>query len=154
MRSLVAAAGAVALVMASVAAAAAVTAPEEVKVEDMTVAASLTGQPGDPAKGRSVFSSRSLGNCLACHANADLANELFQGDVGPDLSDVGGRYEPEQLRAIVVDSKQVFGEQTVMPAFYHAITDQRVRKDLAGKPILTAEQVEDLVAYLVTLKGK
>ncbi len=145
------AAGAV-LALASAAGAAAPTAPGDVKFDDLEISASLTGQPGDPAKGREVFAGRSLGNCLACHANADLSKELFHGEVGPELTDVASRYEEGQLRAIVVNPKHVFGEETVMPAFYRIINDQRVRKDLADKPILTAEQVEDLVAYLVTLK--
>lgn len=137
---------------AGVNAAIAVTAPNDVTFEDMKVSQSLTGQAGDPEKGRQVFSDRKLGNCLACHANTDLKKELFHGEVGPDLTGVGGRYDEAQLRAIVVNAKQVFGNDTIMPAFYRVIEGQRVREDLVGKPILTAEQVEDLVAYLTTLK--
>lgn len=134
------------------AASAAVIAPGDVTFKDLTVADSLTGQPGDAAKGREVFAGRSLGNCLACHTNPDLEKELFHGDVGPSLAGVADRYDEAAIRAIVVNAKQVFGPETVMPAFYHGIDDQRVPDDLTGKPILTAEQVEDLVAYLTTLK--
>lgn len=133
-------------------ASAAVITPSDVKFIDATIPESIAGQPGDPAKGREAFADRKLGNCLACHANKDLQNEQFHGDVGPDLSAVGSRYDAATLRAIVVNAKQVFGEETIMPAFYHAIEDQRVRKDLKGQPILSAEQVEDVVAYLLTLK--
>lgn len=138
--------------LAGIPAAMAVTAPNDVTFDDMKVSQSLTGQPGDPEKGRLVFSDRRLGNCLACHANADMKKELFHGEIGPDLTGVAGRYDETQLRAIVVNAKQVFGERTIMPAFYRIIEGQRVREDLIGKPILTAEQVEDLVAYLTTLK--
>ena len=131
---------------------AAVVPPSEVAIKDAAVPGSLTGQTGDPAKGREVFAGRSLGNCLACHQNPDLEKELFHGNVGPSLAGVADRYVEATLRAIVVNAKEVFGPETVMPAFYHGIEDQRVPDDLKGKPILTAEQVEDLVAYLKTLK--
>jgi len=73
-------------------------------------------------------------------------------EVGPPLDGVAERWSPEQLRAIVVNSKAVFGEQTVMPGFYSLEAGKDVRKDLIGKTILTAEQVESIVAYLATLK--
>ncbi|MEJ8573040.1 sulfur oxidation c-type cytochrome SoxX [Microbaculum marinum] len=125
--------------------------PTAVVFEDMTVRTPLTGEPGDPAKGRVIFADRKLGNCLACHANADQA-ELFHGEVGPPLDGVADRYEPEMLRAIVVNPKEIFGDQTVMPAFYRIIEGQRIAEAYKGKTILSAEQVEDVVAYLSTLK--
>lgn len=145
-------AAAVLALQVSVAPAGDVVAPDQVKFEDFAVKVSLTGAPGDPEAGAEVFKSRKLGNCLACHVNADMEEELFHGTVGPPLDGVGSRWEPEQLRAIVADAKQVFGEQTVMPGFYSLNVGVDVAEDLAGKPILTAQQVEDVVAYLATLK--
>ena len=127
-------------------------APAEVKFEDLAVAASLTGVPGNAEEGAKVFKDRGLGNCLACHANKAMETELFHGTVGPAMDGAGSRWEPEQLRAIVADSKKVFGDETVMPGFYSLDVGEQVREDLVGKTILTAQQVEDVVAYLSTLK--
>jgi len=129
------------------------TPPGEVKIVDGVVATSLTGGAGDPAAGRKAFADRKLGNCLACHADKDLSEQLFHGNVGPALDGVADRWEPGQLRAILVNAKAIFGSDTVMPGFYSLEVGQDVRKDLVGKTILTAEQVEDIVAYLSTLKG-
>lgn len=129
-----------------------VTAPDDVKIENLMINASLTGKPGNAEAGRNVFSNRKLGNCLACHANSDMSDQLFHGEVGPSLDGAGTRWKPEQLRTIVVNAKAVFSEQTVMPGFYSLDVGEDVRKDLIGKTILSAEQVEDLVAYLETLK--
>ncbi|QDZ02644.1 sulfur oxidation c-type cytochrome SoxX [Nitratireductor mangrovi] len=128
------------------------TAPQDVKFEDLAVNASLSGGAGDPVEGANVFKSRKLGNCLACHANSDMKSELFHGTVGPAMDGAGDRWEPAQLRAIVADAKEVFGEQTVMPGFYSVNVGENVREDLIGKTILSAQQVEDVVAYLATLK--
>jgi sulfur-oxidizing protein SoxX len=127
-------------------------APESVKIVDATLEQSLTGQPGDAAKGRKWFVGRKLGNCLACHQNSETSEEQFHGEVGPLLDGVASRYEPAQLRAIIVDSKKVFGDQSLMPAFYRATGLNRVHKKFAGKTILNAQQVEDVLAYLLTLK--
>ena len=127
-------------------------APAEVKFEDLAVSASLTGVPGNAEEGAKVFKDRGLGNCLACHANQAMEKELFHGTVGPAVDGAGSRWEPEQLRAIVSDSKKVFGDETVMPGFYSLEVGEKVREDLVGKTILTAQQVEDVVAYLSTLK--
>ncbi len=127
-------------------------APADVQITDGLVTASLTGVPGDPANGRKVFANRKKGNCLACHANADLAELLFHGEIGPPLDGVGDRYEPAELRAILVNSKAVF-EDTIMPAFYvDPSTLRRVASKFEGKTILTAQEVEDVLAYLTTLK--
>lgn len=129
-----------------------VTAPGDVKVENLAISDSLTGQPGDPAEGRKVFANKSLGNCLACHKNSDMSDQLFHGEVGPSLDGVASRWKPEQLRTIVVNAKNVFTQNSVMPGFYSLDVGLNVRKDLVGKTILTAQQVEDVVAYLSTLK--
>ncbi|EKF17365.1 sulfur oxidation c-type cytochrome SoxX [Nitratireductor pacificus] len=128
------------------------TAPDKVMYEDFSVQASLTGKAGDPVEGAKVFKDRGLGNCLACHQNADMSGDLFHGTVGPAVDGVADRWEPAQLRAIVSDAKQVFGEETVMPGFYSLKVGKDVAKDKAGKTILSAQQVEDVVAYLATLK--
>ena len=141
--------GALALSLAGIAVSA--TAPEEVKVEDFAVAESLTGEPGDAAKGRDWFAARKLGNCLACHKNSDLDELPFHGEVGPPHDGVGDRWSEDQLRAIIVDPKKIFGEHTIMPAFYRTGGFNRPLEDFQGKTILEAQQVEDIIAYLLTL---
>lgn len=132
--------------------AAEVIAPGDVKIKDNAVMASLTGAPGDAAAGRKYFANKKLGNCLACHANKDMSKQLFHGEVGPPLDGAASRWKPEQLRAILVNSKAVFGPDTVMPGFYSLDVGKNVAKSFAGKTILNAEQVEGIVAYLSTLK--
>lgn len=126
--------------------------PASVEIKDGAVAVSLTGAPGDAKAGADTFKNGSLGNCLACHANKDMSKELFHGNVGPELDGVAGRWSPEELRAIVVNSKAVFGEETVMPGFYSLEVGKNPAEKFVGKTILTAEQVEDIIAYLATLK--
>ena len=127
-------------------------APGDVEFKDLALVTSLTGVPGNPEEGAKVFKDRSLGNCLACHSNSAMKSELFHGDVAPTVDGAADRWKPEELRAIVSDSKQVFGSETVMPGFYSLNVGVNVREDLVGKTILTAQQVEDVVAYLATLK--
>ncbi|APX89424.1 sulfur oxidation c-type cytochrome SoxX [Brevirhabdus pacifica] len=129
---------------------AAETAPTDVKFEDGAVGASL-GPAGDAANGRKVFANRKLGNCLACHVNSDLAEQPFHGEVGPPLDGVADRWSEAELRGIVVNAKNLF-EGTIMPAFYISEGYNRPLKDFAGTPVLTAQEVEDVVAYLMTLK--
>ncbi len=126
--------------------------PTEVKIDDNKVAMSLTGTAGNPEEGANVFKDRRLGNCLACHVNKAMSKELFQGDVGPSLDGVADRWSPEELRAIIVNSKVALNDQTVMPGFYTLDVGVNVREEFVGKTILTAQQVEDVVAYLATLK--
>jgi sulfur-oxidizing protein SoxX len=127
-------------------------APDQVEITDGQLAQSLTSKAGDPAAGRNWFVGRKLGNCLACHVNKETSDEQFHGEVGPPLDGVGDRYDEAQLRAIVVNSKAVFGDQTLMPGFYHLAGLHRIADTFAGKTILSAQQVEDVVAYLKTLK--
>ncbi|MEX3008124.1 sulfur oxidation c-type cytochrome SoxX [Hoeflea sp. TYP-13] len=126
--------------------------PDDVVFKDDVVAVSLTGTAGDPAKGREIFANRKLGNCLACHINADLNEQLFHGEVGPPLDGVADRWEEPELRAIMINSKVVFGDETIMPSFYRLKNGVRTAEKFQGKTILTAEQVEDVIAYLRTLK--
>ena len=125
--------------------------PDEVKFVDGAVTQSLTGKPGNPANGRKVFAHRKKGNCLACHKNSDLADQPFHGEIGPSLDGVANRYDEAHLRGIVVDAKHVFAD-TIMPSFYSLKQGVRVKKKFQGKTILTAQEVEDVVAYLKTLK--
>lgn len=126
--------------------------PGDVKIADGKLAQPVSDAGANAADGRKFFADRKLGNCLACHANSDMSDQLFHGEVGPPLDGVAERWSPEELRAIVVNSKAVFGEQTVMPGFYSLDVGKNVAKDFQGKTILTAEQVESIVAYLATLK--
>ena len=94
---------------------------------------------------------RKQGNCLCVHAVAELENELFHGEVGPSLDGVADRLNEGELRLRVVNPKKI-NPETIMPAFYVTEGLYRVAKAFVGKPILTAAQVEDVVAYLMTLK--
>jgi sulfur-oxidizing protein SoxX len=125
--------------------------PSKVMFNDGAVAASITGQAGDAAEGRKVFANRKQGNCLACHTNEDLAEQSFHGEVGPTLNGAGDRWSEADLRGIVANSKMMF-EGTIMPAFYINSGYNRSLEKFEGKSILTGQQVEDVVAYLLTLK--
>jgi L-cysteine S-thiosulfotransferase len=110
---------------------------------------SLTGQAGDPQRGRLVVTGRELGNCLLCH-RMPISEERFQGTIGPDLSGVATRLSEGQIRLRIVDASRL-NSQTVMPPYYRVDGLQRVQAAYQGKPVLTAEQVEDSVAFLLTL---
>ena len=105
---------------------------------------------GDADAGKEAFVGRKLGNCLACHVNDDASNLSFHGEVGPSLNGVADRWDATQLRGILVNSKMTF-EDTIMPAFYGE-DGTRILKKFVGTTILSAQQVEDVVAYLQTLK--
>ena len=112
-----------------------------------TIPEPLTAQPGSAAAGKLVIEDRKLGNCLSCHAMA--VPDEDQGNVGPDLHTVGSRLKPAQLRLRVVNMKDV-DPLTIMPAYYRVDGLHDVSKAFAGKPILTAQQIEDVVAFLST----
>jgi sulfur-oxidizing protein SoxX len=111
---------------------------------------SLTGKPGDPARGRAIVASRTVGLCLLCHS-APIPEERFQGNLAPSLAGAGTRATPGQLRLRVVDSARL-NPDTIMPPYYRVDGLTRVARNLQGKTILTAEQVEDVVAYLTSLR--
>ncbi len=119
-------------------------------VDNESIPESLTGKPGDPVNGRKVAINRKQGNCLACH-KMPIPEQAFHGEVGPDLATVGRSYSEGELRLRVVNPK-IVNPDTFMPAFYRPYGLHRVAKNFQGKTILTAEQVEDVVAYLQTLK--
>jgi len=110
----------------------------------------LGGALGDAARGRAIVASRSIGLCLLCHA-APIPEERFQGNLAPDLTAIGARYTAAQLRLRVVDPRLV-NPATIMPAFHSIDGLARVGAAWQGKPILTAQQVEDVVAYLANLR--
>lgn len=140
-------------VSASVATAAEV-APSDVAFDEYgAVTASLTGVAGDAANGAMVFANRKQGNCLACHQNSGMSDAPFHGEVGPSLDGAGSRWEEAELRGIVSNSKMTFPD-TIMPAFYINAGYTRSLEKFEGKPILEAQQVEDLIAYLMTLKDE
>ncbi|WP_425039968.1 sulfur oxidation c-type cytochrome SoxX [Primorskyibacter sp. S187A] len=134
--------------------------PNDVEfTEDGTIAASLTGAPGDAANGAEIMTIRGKGNCIACHEVTALKHAPFHGEVGPSLDGVGEYRTAEELRGIVVNAKMMF-DGTVMPGFYKTSGFIRPGNGYTGKaakeedltPILTAQEVEDVVAYLLTLK--
>ena len=121
-------------------------------VDGISIPEPLTDQPGDPANGRSVAIHRQKGNCLACHV-MPISEQSFHGEIGPDLNGVASRYDEGELRLRVVDPK-VINPDTIMPAFYKVNGYHRVLAEFEGKPMLTAQEVEDVVAYLQTLTGE
>ena len=119
--------------------------------ENGEVELALTGVAGDAANGRKLFMNRKKGNCLACHVNSEMAEQTFHGEVGPELDGVANRWGAAELRGILVNSKNMF-EGTIMPAFYKDSGYNRILKKFDGKTILSAQEVEDLLAYVMTLR--
>ena len=115
-----------------------------------TVPAPLTTQPGDATRGRGIVASRQVGLCLLCH-RAPIAEERFQGDLAPALAGTGSRWSASQLRARIVDARRM-NAATTMPPFHATDGLQQVGAAWQGKPVLDAQQVEDVVAYLLTLR--
>jgi L-cysteine S-thiosulfotransferase len=110
----------------------------------------LASRPGDATRGRAIVANRSVGLCLLCHSGP-IPEERFQGTLAPSLAGAGGRWSVAQLRLRIVDGARL-NPDTIMPPYYRTTGLQRVAKPFEGKTILTAEQIEDVVAYLATLK--
>ena len=119
------------------------------EVVDQAIQAPLTGKPGNPETGRAIAAGRQ-GNCLGCH-RLPIPEEPFHGTVGPDLAGVGDRYSAAEMRLRLVDPTMV-NPDTIMPPFYRLDRLNRVARRFRGKPILTAQEIEDVIAYLMTLK--
>jgi sulfur-oxidizing protein SoxX len=115
------------------------------------IPASLTGAKGDPGRGRAIVANRQVGLCLLCHSGP-FPEERFQGTMAPDLAGAGSRSNEGQLRLRIVDASRL-NPETIMPPYYRTEGLTRVAKAFAGKPILSAEQIEDVVAYLATLRN-
>jgi L-cysteine S-thiosulfotransferase len=115
------------------------------------IPASLTGAHGDPVRGRAIVTNRNVGLCLLCHSGP-FPDERFQGNMAPDLKGVGSRWTEGQLRLRLVDARKL-NPATIMPPYYVVDGMNRVVPSLRGKPILSAEQIEDVVAFLATLKN-
>jgi sulfur-oxidizing protein SoxX len=114
------------------------------------IPASLTGASGNPERGRAIVMNRQVGLCLLCHTGP-FPQERFQGTLAPDLKGAGARSTEGQLRLRIVDASRLKPD-TIMPPYYRVDGLERVAPAFVGKPILTAEQIEDVVAYLVTLR--
>lgn len=151
---------ATALVVAGASASAEVKPADLVWEDEIAIPASLSGTAGDPVKGAEVLVKRSLGNCVACHENSAMPDVAFQGNVGPSFDGVGARWSEAELRGIVANATQVF-PGSVMPVFYNDNPADYIRPGdgytaKAYRPetfttLLTAQQIEDVVAYLTTL---
>ncbi len=115
-----------------------------------SIPASLTGAKGDPARGRAIVANRQVGLCLLCHSGP-FPEERFQGNLAPDLTAVGARFSEGEIRLRIVDPTKA-NPQSIMPAYYRTEGLERVAPAYRGKTVLTAEQIEDIVAYLSTLK--
>lgn len=121
-----------------------------VSVAGDAIPESLTGVPGDAARGRVIVASRQIGLCLLCHAGP-LPEERFQGNLAPDLAGTGARWSEGQLRLRMVDARRL-NPQTLMPAYYQTEGFNRVGATSQGQPLLAAQQIEDVVAFLRTLR--
>jgi sulfur-oxidizing protein SoxX len=114
------------------------------------IPAPLVDAPGDPARGRVIVTSRQRGLCLLCHSGP-FPEERFQGDLAPDLAGVGSRLSEGQLRLRLVDSRKL-DPGTIMPSYYRTDGLNRVGAAWRDKPVLSAEEIEDVVAFLATLR--
>lgn len=119
------------------------------RVTGDTIVESLTGSPGDPVRGRDVVIGRDAGNCQLCHA-VPQSTDRFAGDIGPPLTGVGRRLSAAQIRLRIVDASRV-NPQTIMPPYHRIERLSLVARPFAGQPVLTAQQVEDAVAFLSRL---
>ncbi|MCP3373939.1 sulfur oxidation c-type cytochrome SoxX [Bradyrhizobium cajani] len=113
------------------------------------IADSLTGSAGDAARGRTLVLARTT-TCILCHSGP-FPETRFQGDLAPDLTGAGNRWSVSQLRLRLVDASR-FNPQTIMPSYYRNDDLMRVGRNFVGKPILSAAEIEDIVAYLATLR--
>lgn len=110
----------------------------------------LTVERGDPVRGKAAVLSRDGGNCFLCHSVPEPGDTPL-GNIGPPLAGVGNRLSAAQLRLRMVDSTRI-NPASVMPAYYRIEGLQRVAAAYAGKPLLSAQQIEDVIAYLLTLR--
>ena len=119
-------------------------------VADDSLPSPLEGATGDAARGKAIVLNRQVGLCLLCHSGP-FPEERFQGDLAPNLGGVGSRLSEAQIRLRIVDASRV-NPKTIMPAYYRTEGLTRVAPSQRGKTVLSAQQIEDVVAFLVTLK--
>lgn len=113
-------------------------------------AAALTDMPGDAARGRAIVADRRKGLCLLCHPGP-IPEERFMGNLAPALDGAGRRWSAAELRARLVDASRL-NPDTIMPPYFRTEGFARMAPALRGRTILTAQEIEDVVAYLVSLK--
>jgi sulfur-oxidizing protein SoxX len=129
--------------------AASAQAPVSYKIVGDGIPESLTGAAGDAARGRALVLDRTT-TCILCHSGP-FPETRFQGDLAPDLAGAGNRWSASQLRLRLVDAAH-FNPDTIMPSYYRTDGFVRVGRNWTGKPILNAAQIEDIVAFLATLR--
>ncbi len=117
-----------------------------------SIAESLSGMTGDPVRGRAIVASRQSGLCLLCHSGP-FPEERFQGNLAPELSMSAKRLNTAQLRARIVDASR-FNPDTIMPTYYKAANLRRVGSKWIDQPILSEQEIEDVVAFLGTLNSQ
>ncbi len=121
-------------------------------VDDISIPKPLTDKPGDAKRGAELVVVRKKGNCLACHKIQQLDEFPFHGEIGPELTDVANNMSEGEMRLRLVNPK-VVNPDTIMPAYYRVAGLHRVLKKFQGKPILSAQEIEDIIAFLKTLKA-
>jgi sulfur-oxidizing protein SoxX len=120
------------------------------EVRDDAVPAPLGGLKGDAARGKDILADRRRGNCLICHS-APIPEERFQGDLGPPLAGIAARLSEGQIRFRLIDQSRL-NPETIMPPYYRVTGLKNVAPEYRGRPALSAQEIEDVVAYLRTLK--
>jgi sulfur-oxidizing protein SoxX len=123
--------------------------PAAYEIVDGGIPLPLTDQPGDPIRGELVARDAANATCLICH-QMPIPDEPNPGHIGPNLAGVGSRYSAAELRLRLVDPK-FLNPDTVMPAYYSVAGLTRVQEQYAGQPIYSAQDIEDVVAFLMTL---
>lgn len=118
--------------------------------QEDTMPTPLTGTPGDDANGRAIVADRQRGLCLLCHSGP-FPEERFQGNLAPDLSGAGSRWSEAQLRLRLVDSRRL-NPDSIMPSYYRSEGLNRVAPAFRGRTVLSAQEIEDVLAYLLTLR--
>ena len=124
--------------------------PSGYRVENHAIAESLTGRPGDPARGERIVRDPDKATCLICHA-LPIEGEPDPGNIGPPLHGIARRYTEGELRLRLVDPKR-FNPETAMPSYYARDAHYRVAAEYRGRSIYSASEIEDVIAYLLTLR--
>lgn len=120
------------------------------KIDGDSIDAPLADVTGDATRGRAIVGDRSRGLCLLCHAGP-FPDQHMHGDLGPDLRGAGSRWSAGQLRARLIDNSSI-NPETIMPSFYRTDGFARIGNAWKNKSVLSAQEIEDVVAFLVTLK--